>query len=555
MDNLRYVHVLPVVLGVIWLAAQCFGYSNYQLEIPNGDNVPHPCKVNYRWPGLGHENPYGGGSRNPFGVAFANAGHKWTRDLCMEDSDGDGKTNGQELGDHSCVWIKGKLPSRANDLTHPGVCEPMNSTLCQNRIMFVDCHLQEFARCDRLNQTDVQNVTLRFPQKVIPAQETNYYCMTFDLPSDQDYHIIAFEPVIDNRDVMHHILLYGCKSDSQLKYSQPTTCGMNAETMGCYDIIAAWTVGSPGKCLPETVGYKMGKSSYRRAMMQIHWNNPRLVQNYTDSSGLRIYYHPSRANIFDLAMFGVGQNILEIPPGLTDVAQYGVCPGSCTAKLFSEPVYVVTGLNHMHYLGRKGRVELFRNGSKVTDLTYDENYSYDSPVTHLHDPPIQVLPGDEIRTTCVYNSVSSNRYVYFGESTQEEMCVMFLTVYPARAVRLGNNCVQVGVLNTCDRLAGVPVDGCNWKSFTNLNSPNMTYYVERLMADCNLDGFCRPECRQIRDEIAQHPCMKGEILKVINLIFKMSKQGVNFLVRYHSCPDETQYQPDSNSCSKATCGC
>ncbi|KAK6979966.1 tyramine beta-hydroxylase, partial [Biomphalaria glabrata] len=52
-----------------------------------------------------------------------------------------------------------------------------------------------------------------------------------------------------------------------------------------------------------------------------------------------------------------------------------------------------------------------------------------------HNPPIQVLPGDELKATCVYNSVSSSHYVYFGESTQEEMCVMFLTVYPAKAIK------------------------------------------------------------------------------------------------------------------------
>jgi hypothetical protein len=33
---------------------------------------------------------------------FAEAGHKWTVDLCQKDSDKDGFTNGQELGDPDC---------------------------------------------------------------------------------------------------------------------------------------------------------------------------------------------------------------------------------------------------------------------------------------------------------------------------------------------------------------------------------------------------------------------------------------------------------------------
>lgn len=35
--------------------------------------------------------------------AFAAAGHKWTPELCKADSDGDGFTNGQELGDLDCT--------------------------------------------------------------------------------------------------------------------------------------------------------------------------------------------------------------------------------------------------------------------------------------------------------------------------------------------------------------------------------------------------------------------------------------------------------------------
>lgn len=38
------------------------------------------------------------------------------------DSDGDGMTNGYELGDPNCVWIAGQgiTPERVIDITHPG---------------------------------------------------------------------------------------------------------------------------------------------------------------------------------------------------------------------------------------------------------------------------------------------------------------------------------------------------------------------------------------------------------------------------------------------------
>ena len=47
-----------------------------------------------------------------------------TKELCQEDSDGDGLTNGEELGDPCCTWDMDDVPSNymASFVpTHPGV--------------------------------------------------------------------------------------------------------------------------------------------------------------------------------------------------------------------------------------------------------------------------------------------------------------------------------------------------------------------------------------------------------------------------------------------------
>lgn len=43
----------------------------------------------------------------------------WTVALCNTDSDGDNRTNGEELGDPECVWKEGDTPA-ANATGHPG---------------------------------------------------------------------------------------------------------------------------------------------------------------------------------------------------------------------------------------------------------------------------------------------------------------------------------------------------------------------------------------------------------------------------------------------------
>ena len=57
--------VLLIMLGSV------SAFKGFQDRIPNGDRVPHPCKPNFLWYGVGHKNIDGGGSRNPFGTDFA----------------------------------------------------------------------------------------------------------------------------------------------------------------------------------------------------------------------------------------------------------------------------------------------------------------------------------------------------------------------------------------------------------------------------------------------------------------------------------------------------
>ena len=109
--------VLVLLLAAEKGALPALALSQYQTLIPNGAAVT----VNgAAWPGVGHVSPAGGTARNPFGLAFAAANHQWTAALCRADSDGDGASNGMELGDPDCVWTPGATPARTTGITHPG---------------------------------------------------------------------------------------------------------------------------------------------------------------------------------------------------------------------------------------------------------------------------------------------------------------------------------------------------------------------------------------------------------------------------------------------------
>jgi len=75
--------------------------ANYPGSIPNGFSSPGVGRC-----GICHVSSAGGGTRTAFGMDFesASGGLVWSRWLAQRDSDGDGWTNGQELGDPFARW-------------------------------------------------------------------------------------------------------------------------------------------------------------------------------------------------------------------------------------------------------------------------------------------------------------------------------------------------------------------------------------------------------------------------------------------------------------------
>jgi hypothetical protein len=113
MTSFRGMHALALFL-LLALVQPGACRSSYQNAVPNGGNVPGSRAI-------GHVSTSGGGARNAFGVDFETSGRRWTGELCRKDSDGDGRSNGEELGDPECTWQVGDTPARTTRITHPGV--------------------------------------------------------------------------------------------------------------------------------------------------------------------------------------------------------------------------------------------------------------------------------------------------------------------------------------------------------------------------------------------------------------------------------------------------
>eukprot|EP00871_Galdieria_phlegrea_P000223 jgi/Galph1/1200/GphlegSOOS_G6036.1 len=119
MSSFLTFSIYLFLFAFIFLVCQTTGHLNYLDQFPNGAKVMDPDRNITSWIGVGHQDAKGMTGINQFGRDFHKVGGNWRR-LCVLDSDGDGQTNGMELGDPCCVWKEGDVPFRSWDISHPG---------------------------------------------------------------------------------------------------------------------------------------------------------------------------------------------------------------------------------------------------------------------------------------------------------------------------------------------------------------------------------------------------------------------------------------------------
>ncbi|KAH9508900.1 DBH-like monooxygenase protein 1 [Bulinus truncatus] len=337
------------------------------------------------------------------------------------------------------------------------------------------------------------------------------------------------------------------------KQDSPTPCSMFDSS--CKTIMGAWTVGQIGECYGESLGFRWSRRVGHeckpkspginprydtRLTVWIHYNNPGMKTTYTDSSGLRLYYRPVMSDVQDLTTLTTGQIKLDLPAGQSRIEEVGVCNGDCTKELIREKqsVSVFRALNHMHYLGRSMRIELKRKGVVIANLTNDDHYSYDSPVTHYHNSTIKIIPGDELSTKCVYDTSSSKDTLKFTLVTPQLMkCALDLFWY--------FHCVAQSNMSSCH------IEGCQLGSFLHYNG-RLQRMASDLKVDCNHSGCCSTECIDLVNKLSKHECIQGDMRDYVKRQMARTKEGSEILKILQSCQEEQSTKcPESSKGGKS----
>jgi hypothetical protein len=254
----------------------------------------------------------------------------------------------------------------------------------------------------------------------VPQIKDTYRCFAFQVPFTAGEQAIAWAPIIDDRRVVHHWILYGHRTAAR-----PIGCGDTGRVF-----LMGWAPGGKNGIMPPDVGLELPDPGTWLSL-EVHYNNSANHSDARDRSGVAVCTtdtpRPKEAGVITLGSVGIA-----IPPGATNHEVVSDVPGPYTQAL-TEPLHVLWTSPHMHTNGTSFRTDIIRGGQTLP-LVEVKTWDFANQQAFARDPETTLIQaGDGLRTTCTYRNPST-ALVRFGEKTENEMCFNFVVAYPITRV-------------------------------------------------------------------------------------------------------------------------
>lgn len=290
------------------------------------------------------------------------------------------------------------------------------------------------------------------PQTLSANKVTTYFCVFYEVPADQDYHVVGWEAVIPpvSQRTLHHSIMMTCRTRDTpwgaYIGARPVTNGQRVpcEPMppsACDTMIGGWTPGGWGNGpngafrTPSDAGFRVGPGR-KFVVVQYHHNNESLDANNTSQAGFRLQITPDlrKADVGEMQLGPIAVGF-AIPPArrnknnddddVVDVVH------TCTWN--ADPTDAWAFRSHAHALcTRQYSIVRRSSGNDTNDnvayLGDTSPFTYHSqPLVGL-DPPTRIERGDVLETHCLYER--GERWTAGGLSTSDEMCIRHVLISP-----------------------------------------------------------------------------------------------------------------------------
>ncbi|XP_015783011.1 dopamine beta-hydroxylase-like [Tetranychus urticae] len=305
---------------------------------------------------------------------------------------------------------------------------------------------------------DVRIIDVTNDNVVIPDDETTYWCKLVKFPEDikRKHHIVRYESNIHtgNEALVHHMEIFHCEVDQSVELpSWNGPCHDKSKPPileACSRVLSAWAIGAGPFSYPGEAGLPFGGSNFSLyAMLEVHYNNPNHRSGIKDNSGIRLYYTPN-LRTYDVGVLEIGLTYNDknsIPPNSSSFILSGYCVTECTrVGLPSTGITVFASQLHTHLTGRKVWTRHFRGGVELPILNRDDHYSAHFQEIRALKRRVQVLPGDLLINSCLYDTTSRDTITLGGFSISNEMCVNYMHYYPRSSLEVCKSSVDDSIL-------------------------------------------------------------------------------------------------------------
>ena len=259
------------------------------------------------------------------------------------------------------------------------------------------------------------------PSYVDAANPNNEYrCFILDPMASETFWITALHPIVDQRDIVHHVVLAKTKRgklSAQEKSPSGVSCiddmGLISDFGSGGGMVAGWAPGM------EPVRFNQGGLRVDTDdvfVLQMHYYAAGEAQRgLDDQSGYAMVTTTERPNN-ELRMFPLGSTNFSIPPQSTDhtedfslqlpgrVTLWGVFP-------------------HMHQLGTGYHMRVQKGDQNICAVKSD-SYDFNNQLSYMFEQPILISLGDQVEFSCTWDNPTQEA-VGYGERTDEEMCYAF----------------------------------------------------------------------------------------------------------------------------------
>jgi hypothetical protein len=268
--------------------------------------------------------------------------------------------------------------------------------------------------------------TIRTPGYV-PSTELpdDWRCFVIDSPFTEKTFITGFDTIPGDQKTAHHMVVFYPMDDGsglisrvldQLEEGPGYTCFGSPGVPAT--ILAAWAPGGGATHYPDKLGIEVQPG--RPLIVQMHYNTVAAEVPGEDSTQIDLQVQA------DGITPGVFTQILDLemnlPPGDKDARE--IVAGNIGTKLQkSGPLQIYGVFPHMHELGRTQRFTYEQDG-KESCLVDVPRYDFHWQRMYFYDKPIEIDAHTPLKLDCRFDTTTRSEVTKWGESTQDEMCVM-----------------------------------------------------------------------------------------------------------------------------------